>query len=115
MREAGVAKTAVWRWQERFMQEGVEGLLHDKTRPPGIPPLEADVVERVVALTQRAPPGETTHWTAGAMAQAAGMDSALVLTGETTPAMAAELAPDGAPTWILDRIDHLLPPDGTDG
>jgi len=23
MRQAGVAKTAVWRWQERFMQEGV--------------------------------------------------------------------------------------------
>ena len=33
MREAGVAKTVVWRWQERFMQEGVDGLLRDKTRP----------------------------------------------------------------------------------
>ena len=47
-----------------------------------------------------------------AMAVAAGIDSALVLTGETTPAMAAELSPDVAPTWILDRIDHLLPPEG---
>ena len=47
-----------------------------------------------------------------AMAVAAGIDSALVLTGETTPAMAAELSPDIAPTWILDRIDHLLPPEG---
>ena len=45
-----------------------------------------------------------------AMAAAAGMDSALVLTGETTPKMAAELSADEAPTWILDRIDHLLPP-----
>ena len=45
-----------------------------------------------------------------AMAAAAGMDSALVLTGETTPAMAAELDANGAPTWVLDRIDHLLPP-----
>ena len=44
-----------------------------------------------------------------AMAAAAGMDSALVLTGETTPAMAAELPPDAAPTWVLDRIDGLLP------
>jgi transposase-like protein len=25
MRTAGVSKTAVWRWQERFMEEGVEG------------------------------------------------------------------------------------------
>jgi HAD superfamily hydrolase (TIGR01450 family) len=48
-----------------------------------------------------------------AMAAGAGMDSALVLTGETTPAMADLLPPDGAPTWILDRIDHLLPaPEG---
>ena len=30
MRTAGVSKTAVWRWQERFMEEGVEGL---ETRP----------------------------------------------------------------------------------
>ena len=44
-----------------------------------------------------------------AMAATAGMDSALVLTGETTPEMARQLPQDGAPTWILDRIDHLLP------
>jgi HAD superfamily hydrolase (TIGR01450 family) len=47
-----------------------------------------------------------------AMAAAGGLDSALVLTGETTPAMAAELPRDGAPTWILDRLDHLLPAGG---
>ena len=73
MREAGVAKTAVWRWQERFMQEGVDGLLRDKTRPPGKPPLPRDVVDKVVALTQSEPRGETTHWTAPAMAQATGI------------------------------------------
>jgi hypothetical protein len=33
MRQTGKAKTAVWRWQERFMQAGVDGLLRDKTRP----------------------------------------------------------------------------------
>jgi hypothetical protein len=33
MRQTAKAKTCVWRWQERFMQEGVEGLLRDKTRP----------------------------------------------------------------------------------
>ena len=51
-----------------------------------------------------------------AMAARAGMDSALVLTGETTPEMAAALDADVTPTWVLDRIDHLLPPgDDTDG
>ncbi len=33
MRRAGKAKTCVWRWQERYMREGVDGLLKDKTRP----------------------------------------------------------------------------------
>jgi transposase len=71
MRQAGVSKTAVWRWQERFMQAGVEGLLRDKTRPSRIPPLGPEVAERVVAQTLSDPPGETTHWTAAAMVKAA--------------------------------------------
>src|ERR1700758_4173514 len=56
MREGGGSKTAVWRWQERFMTDGVAGLLRDKTRPSRIPPLEADVAARVVATTQADPP-----------------------------------------------------------
>jgi len=39
MRGTGTSKTAVWRWQERFMTDGVAGLLRDKTRPSRIPPL----------------------------------------------------------------------------
>ncbi len=31
MRETGKSKTCVWRWQERFVAEGVDGLLRDKT------------------------------------------------------------------------------------
>jgi len=38
MRATGKSKNCVWRWQERFMEEGVAGLLRDKTRPPGKPP-----------------------------------------------------------------------------
>ncbi|WP_426039247.1 IS630 family transposase, partial [Brevundimonas sp. DC300-4] len=73
MRMAGVSKTAVWRWQARFMDEGVEGLLRDKTRPPGTPRLPEDVADRVVALTLGEPPGETTHWTGRLMAKVAGV------------------------------------------
>jgi len=73
MRQAGVAKTAVWRWQERFMQAGVDGLLRDKTRPPRIPPLCMGIIKRVVQLALSDPPGETTHWTAPAMAKATGI------------------------------------------
>ena len=40
MRQTGKSKTCVWRWQERFMQEGYGGLLRDKTRPRVSRPLD---------------------------------------------------------------------------
>ena len=117
MREAGVSKTAVWRWQERFAQEGLDGLLRDKTRPARIPPLGPEVAARVVALTQADPPGETTHWTAAAMAQAASISVSSVqriwrghglqphrvrqFKLSTDPAFAAKLR-DGFPSNLFD-------------
>ena len=73
MRRTGKSKTCVWRWQERFAAEGVDGLLRDKTRPSRIPSLEPDVAERVVALTLNDPPVEATHWTAAMMARLVGI------------------------------------------
>ncbi len=70
MRETGKSKTCVWRWQERFMEQGVDGLLRDKSRPPGKPPLDQDTVDKIVALTLAPPPHEATHWTGRAMAEA---------------------------------------------
>jgi transposase len=78
MRAVGKGKTVVWRWQERFMQEGVAGLVRDKTRPARIPPLPRESVDRVVALTNQAPPHEATHWTAPAMAKAVGISPSSV-------------------------------------
>jgi HAD superfamily hydrolase (TIGR01450 family) len=43
------------------------------------------------------------------MALNAGMDSALVLTGETTATTLARLDAAEQPTWVLERIEHLLP------
>jgi transposase len=73
MRRAGKSKPCVWRWQERFMREGLPGLLRDKTRRPGLPPLPAATVDRVVELTLGHPPGEATHWTGRMMAKAVGI------------------------------------------
>ena len=73
MRRSGCSKPVVWRWQERFMQEGVDGLLRDKTRKPGKPPLPPEAVRRVVDLALGPPPGETTHWTGRMLAKAAGI------------------------------------------
>ena len=73
MRRSGKSKPVVWRWQARFMAEGVEGLTRDKTRKPGKQPLSTDTVQRVVDLALRPPPGEETHWTGRMLAKAAGV------------------------------------------
>ncbi|MDR6790312.1 hypothetical protein J2Y58_003692 [Sphingomonas sp. BE138] len=52
------------------MAEGVNDLLRDKTRPPGIAPLATSLVDKVVALTPERPDHEATHWTVRAMAKA---------------------------------------------
>jgi hypothetical protein len=63
----------VWRWQRRFAEAGVDGLLRDATRKPGRAPLGGAVVRRVVTLTSAEPPGEATHWTGRAMAAHTGI------------------------------------------
>jgi transposase len=78
MRRTGKSKTCVWRWQERFMEAGYNGLLHDKTRPSRIPPLGSNITERVVALTQTDPPTEATHWTSVMMAKVVGISASSV-------------------------------------
>ena len=72
-RRARVGRPAVWRWQRRFAEAGVDGLLRDATRKPGKAPLGERTVQRVVALTCAEPPGEATHWTGRAMARQAGI------------------------------------------
>jgi transposase len=78
MRRTRKSKTCVWRWQERFMEEGVDGLLRDKTRPSRIAPLGPEVAARVVAMTQEKPPGEVTHWTGAMMGKACGISASAV-------------------------------------
>jgi transposase len=74
MQATAKSKTCVWRWQERFAEDGVDGLLRDKTRPARIPALDREVVDRVVALTlNEPPPREATHWTGAMMAEVAGI------------------------------------------
>ena len=57
---AGVSRPAVWRWQRRYAEAGVAGLLRDKTRAPGKKPVAIETVNKVLALTCGDPPGEMT-------------------------------------------------------
>ena len=69
----GVSRPTVWRWQQRFAEAGVDGLLRDKTRKPGKAPIPAETTARVVGLTCTQPPHQVTHWTGRAMAKATGL------------------------------------------
>src|SRR5215472_11693522 len=68
MRLTGTSKPCVWRWQERYIAEGVEGLLRDKTRPPGRKPLSPAVKRKVLSKTASELPPNATHWTRSSMA-----------------------------------------------
>ena len=69
-RTTGKSKPCVWRWQKRFAEEGVDGLMRDKTRPPGRKPLPADLKAKVLAKTARETPPDATHWSVRMMAKA---------------------------------------------
>ena len=60
-RLTGKGNPTIWRWQARFMAEGVDGLLHDAKRPGRKPPLAPATIERVLAMTLAAPLGEASQ------------------------------------------------------
>ena len=51
MRRTGLSKPSVWRWQERYLAAGVDGLLRDRTRPSRIPALSPAKVAEVIGRT----------------------------------------------------------------
>ncbi len=98
MLATGNAKTAIWRWQERFRDEGAAGLWRDKTRRSeprkrrivfsiavSRPRLPAQLVSVSMKLRQMfytqierrtfhtawlaGPPSAASHWTGSAMAE----------------------------------------------
>jgi Homeodomain-like domain len=72
-KRVSVSRPMVWRWQQRFAEEGIEGLLRDKTPPA---PHPASATGRGACRGRghlREPPGAVTHWTGRAMAKAMGL------------------------------------------
>ena len=73
MREVGVSKTTVWRWQEYFAEAGVEGLVEGRSKPPGRKPISAAIKLKVVEKTVKERPANATHWSVRAMAEEMGI------------------------------------------
>jgi hypothetical protein len=72
MRRTDKSKTCVWRWQERFIDEGFDGLPPTRRVPRG----SRRWAPRRPSASPWEPPGETTHWTSALMAKAAGLSVA---------------------------------------
>lgn len=78
MRCTAKSKPCVWRWQERYVEEGVDGLLRDKTRPSRVPPLAEAVRLTVLKRTAGGTPVNATHWSRASMAKAVGISPSSV-------------------------------------
>jgi transposase len=73
IRRTGKSKPCVWRWQSRYVAEGVEGLLRDKTRPSRKKPLAPEVKLKVLTKTANETPANATHWSVRTMAKEIGI------------------------------------------
>jgi transposase len=62
MRDVRVAKSVVWRWQRRFIEAGVSGLLKDKSKKPGKAPIADAVKYQIVETVATRRPQNATHW-----------------------------------------------------
>ena len=78
MRRAGTSKPTVWRWQARYLNDGVAGLQRDKTRPSRVPALPRETRLKVIAKTVQETPVNVTHWSRALMAEAVGISPSSV-------------------------------------
>ena len=78
MRRARTSKPTVWRWQARYLDEGVEGLKRDETRPSRVPPLPMETRLKVITKTVQETPPNATHWSRSLMAEAMGISPSSV-------------------------------------
>ena len=82
-RRARPSKPTVWRWQARYLEEGVSGLKRDKTRRDKtrlsrVPPLPRETRLKVIARTVQESPPNATHWSRALMAVAVGISPSSV-------------------------------------
>lgn len=100
MRRTGMSKPTVWRWQQRYLDEGVAGLKRDKTRPSRVPPLPMETRLKVIAKTVQESPPNATHWSRALMAEAMGI----------SPSSVGRIWAGEADRKSIQRID--FPPNG---
>ena len=69
----GLSKPTVWRWWDRFFEEGVDGLLYDIPHRRGRTPISQEKVTELIELAMSPPPAHSSHWTLRALAKQLGI------------------------------------------
>jgi transposase len=77
-RELGQDPGKVGRWRQRYVQQGLAGILKDKTRPGRIAALPVSTRSRIVKLTVTGKPVGATHWSRESMAKEVGVSPSTV-------------------------------------
>src|SRR5690348_6739973 len=77
-KELGVSRPTILLWRERFQQAGVEGLLHDASRPGRRKKLKAEKIANIVEATLKTKPRDATHWSVRTMAKAQRVSPSMV-------------------------------------
>src|SRR5436853_3554520 len=78
VRATGKTKRTAYRWRDRYIARGIEGLKRDATRPSRKPPLSAEVIKRVVDMTLHQKPTAGTHWSVRKLAKVAAISPSSV-------------------------------------
>ena len=76
--ELGVSRPTILLWRKRFEQAGVEGLLHDASRPGRRKKMNADRIASIVEATLKTKPRDATHWSVRTMAKAQRVSPSMV-------------------------------------
>jgi transposase len=62
-----VAPRMVTSWRERFLEQGIEGLLKDAPRPGRTPSISAEITVTLIPKTTQGTPANATQWSTGTM------------------------------------------------
>jgi transposase len=78
VRTTGKTKRTAYRWRDRYLACGIEGLRRDATRPGRMKPLGATVIKRVVDMTLHEKPQAGTHWSVRKLGKVVGLSPSSV-------------------------------------
>lgn len=78
VRATGKTKRTAYRWRDRYVACGIEGLKRDASRPSRKPSLSAEGIKRVVDMTLYQKPPASTHWSVRKLAKVVGLSPSSV-------------------------------------